>query len=113
MTFETSEDACVVRVEIEDRLDLDTADAFRERSEQFVRNGSPLLVTFREGSFADSTGIWTLLQLVELGRRHQEGEGVAIVSRSRSVDQVLEMTRLPEYVPIAESEDHATALLAS
>lgn len=107
----THPDSRVTRLRVGHRLDVETAEHFRERFDRQLAAGNRIIIVFEAGSFVDAAGLWTLLGLIDRARQELGSEAVALVSRSRSVDQLIRMTRLDRYAPVFETWTDAAGWL--
>ena len=94
------------RLVVMGELDIGTADILR-RAIDGVRGTEValLLVDLRELSFMDSTGIRILLELAADSAR--DGWRLTVVKGPPQVQQLLEMMRIDERLPLVESPEDA------
>ena len=105
-------DDTVVRVRISDRLDVGNAEWIQEQADECLEEGKRLLILFEPKAFCDSHGIRALLDLTDRTRDRFGEDRLALVSRSRAVDQVIEITRMARSTPVYPSEEEALRIFS-
>lgn len=108
-----ADSADLVHVHIDNRLDGDQVSRLRAEGKRYLERGCSLVVHFEEGSFADAAGLRALIQLAKRSASPDDEPGLALISRSRAVDTLLQLCALPAYLPVVGSETEAREALTA
>lgn len=111
MNLETREENSVVVFELDGEIDLETSPQLRQALLQYVNQGKAVVVGMADVAYIDSSGIASLVEAYQTGRRNSTGFGLAAVSDSAL--RVLQLARLDKVFTIFESIDAAVADLGS
>lgn len=104
--------SCITRIQIRHRLDLENVEHFRDRFNRLLGCGGRIMLVFESSAFVDVRGLWAVAGLVDRARAQNGERSVALVSRSRAVDQLIRMTRLDRHVGVFDRRAEAEAWLA-
>lgn len=100
-------DSGVCVVSLTGEHDLSTAPTLRERLEEALEQGDPIVVNLSGAEFIDSSIIGVILDLQRRAADAGVGFATALEDGAAPVRKVLEVTGLDERLPIRESEREA------
>jgi anti-anti-sigma factor len=97
----------VIVVSLTGEHDLSTAPALRERLEDALQHGSPIVVNLSGAEFIDSSIIGVILDLKRRAEEAGLGFATALEGGADPVQRVLEITGLDANMPVRGSEREA------
>lgn len=105
MNLETREENGVVIFELDGEVDLETSPKLRQALLDHVNVGKPVIVGMADVAYIDSSGIASLVEAYQTGRRNSSGFALAAVSESAL--RVLQLARLDKVFTIHDTIDGA------
>ncbi len=103
------EDPRAVRLRVVGRLDSASADRLARRCAEVKGAGRHLVLNLEQVSFIASSGIGALLAIAEQFR--ESGAELRLVALAPSVDSVIRLLNLDQFLNIQASEDDALGTL--
>jgi anti-sigma B factor antagonist len=97
----------VVVVSLTGEHDLTTAPTLRERLEEAVKQGAPVVVNLSSAEFIDSSIIGVVLDMHRRAEKAGLGFATALEDGAAQVRRVLQVTGLDENLPVRDSESEA------
>ncbi len=111
MDLEIKEENGVVIFELSGEVDLETSPTLRQALLEKVNTGKSVIVGMENVHYIDSSGIASLVEAYQTGRRSRSG--FALASISDSAMRVLQLARLDKVFTIHETIDEAVKELSS
>ncbi len=111
MNLDTREENGVVIFELDGEVDLETSPLLRQALLEHVNAGKAVCVGMADVAYIDSSGIASLVEAYQTGRRNSTG--FALASISDSALRVLQLARLDKVFTIHDTIDAATKDLST
>jgi anti-sigma B factor antagonist len=105
MNLDTREENGVIIFELNGEVDLETSPLLRQALLDHVNKGTPVVVGMADVAYIDSSGIASLVEAYQTGRRSSTGFILANVSDSAL--RVLQLARLDKVFTITTTIDDA------
>jgi len=111
MNLETREVNGVVIFELDGEVDLETSPKLRQALLEQVNSGKPVVAGMADVAYIYSSGIASLVEAYQTGRRNSTGFALANVSDSAL--RVLQLARLDKVFTIKDTIDEAVTQLST
>jgi len=111
MNLETREENGVVIFELDGEVDLETSPQLRAALLEHVNAGKAVCVGMKDVAYIDSSGIASLVEAYQTGRRNSTGFALATISDSAL--RVLQLARLDKVFTIHDTIEAAVAELST
>ncbi|SCA57350.1 Anti-sigma factor antagonist [Candidatus Terasakiella magnetica] len=109
MDLTKREENGVIIFELSGEVDLETSPQLRQALLEQVNNGQAVVVGMADVSYIDSSGIASLVEAFQTGRRNTTGFALANISESAM--RVLQLARLDKVFTIHGTIDEAVSAL--
>jgi anti-sigma B factor antagonist len=113
IAVERSDESGVVVVSLSGEHDLSTAPTLRERLEEVLTEGAPIVVSLSDAEFIDSSIIGVVLDVRGRAEEAEIGFAAALQDGATPVRRVLEVTGLDENLPVRASVREAIETAAA
>lgn len=111
MNLDTREENGVIIFELDGEVDLETSPQLRQALLEKVNEGKAVVVGMADVAYIDSSGIASLVEAYQTGRRGSTGFALAAISDSAL--RVLQLARLDKVFTIHDTIDAAVKDLSS
>ena len=111
MNLDTREENGVIIFELNGEVDLETSPQLRQALLEKVNEGKSVVVGMADVAYIDSSGIASLVEAYQTGRRSNSGFALAAVSDSAL--RVLQLARLDKVFTIHDTIDGAVTDLST